>query len=265
MNRAALEEGDCSLLGFGGNGRHFPAFRLSPKYESRQCETVRGSLHSRFASCCSKKNGSTPGASKHFQPFLCGLISMIVMTNAFAILPKTTVGIHADMIQQDYAQPLSQPDRPEPRRHNAKRSRFAKRQAIIYALANHESVESIRRNYGASRHTVLTIRHQYLQEIEAAQEDIKDRIALGYAKKSLDALDKIGQRIAAERSIWKQFNFYDMLTDRIQAIGAPVQKHPYPLSIRLAAFRRAKRNKLSVQPASENTSGDRSVWHEGET
>jgi hypothetical protein len=33
----------------------------------------------------------------------------------------------------------------------------------------------------------------------------------------------------------------------------PCRWHPYPLSIKLAAFRRAKRNKLSVQSASENT------------
>lgn len=170
-----------------------------------------------------------------------------------------------NIAEPNNGQPVSQPDRPKRSRHNAKRLPFAKLQAIIYALANNESICSITRDLHVSSHEVLFIRHQYLQEIEAAQEDIKDRIALGYAKKSLDALDKIGQRIAAERSIWKQFKFYDMLTDRIQAIDTPVQKHPYPLSIKLAAFRRAKRNKLSVQSASENTSGERSMRHEGET
>jgi hypothetical protein len=143
------------------------------------------------------------------------------------------------------------------RRHNAKRCRFAKRQAIIYALANHESVESIRRTLHTSRHTVLAIREQYPHEIEAAQEDIKDRIALAYAKKSLNALDTIGQRIAAERSPFKQFKFYDELTERIHALQMPVQKNSYPLSIKLAALRQAKRNKLSAP--------DRSMWHEEKT
>ena len=139
-----------------------------------------------------------------------------------------------------------QPERAKPRRHNAKRCRFAKRQAIIYALANHYSVESIRRNCRASRHTVLDIREQYPHEIEAAQEDIKDRIAMAYAKKSIDALDIINQRIAAERSPLKQLKLYDEFTERMQALDTPVQKHPQPMSIKLAVLRRAKRNELSL-------------------
>jgi hypothetical protein len=143
------------------------------------------------------------------------------------------------------------------RRHNAKRCRVAMRQAIIYALANHESVESIRRTLHTSRHIVLAVREQYPHEIEAAQEDIKDRIALAYAKKSLDALEIIGQRIAAERSPFKQFKLYDELTERMHALQMPVQKKSYPLSIKLAALRRAKRNGLSAP--------DRSMWHEEKT
>jgi hypothetical protein len=71
------------------------------------------------------------------------------------------------------------------RRHTAKRCRFAKRQAIIYALANHESVESIRK-YHKSRHTVLAIREQYSHEIETAQARIKGqsrRITLNWRMK----------------------------------------------------------------------------------
>jgi hypothetical protein len=64
MNRAALEEGDCSLLGFGGNGRHFPAFRLSPKYESRQSESRRGSLHSRLPAFDLRKLAQRPELQK---------------------------------------------------------------------------------------------------------------------------------------------------------------------------------------------------------
>ena len=131
------------------------------------------------------------------------------------------------------------------------------RQAIIYALANHESVESIRRTLHTRRHIVLAIRDQYAQEIEAAQEDIKDRIALAYAKKSIDALDIISQRIAAERSPLKQFKLCDQLTERIHALQIPVQKNSDPLSIKLAALRRAKRSKLPAP--------DRSMWHEEKT
>ena len=65
----------------------------------------------------------------------------------------------------------------KPRRHNAKRCRFHKRQGIIYALANDESITSITRELLVSRHTVLAVRKQYAREIGAAREDIKERIA----------------------------------------------------------------------------------------
>jgi hypothetical protein len=134
-------------------------------------------------------------------------------------------------------------------RHNAKRCRFAKRQAIIYALANHESVESIRRNYRASRHTVLAIREQYPREIEAAQQHIKALIEGRCIQLANEAIDKIGRLIPGERSMTRLLKICDKLRDKAQALDTPVQKHPQPMSIKLAALRRAKRNKLSVSSA----------------
>ena len=111
-------------------------------------------------------------------------------------------------------------------------------------------IRSLDRNAIFKRsHTVLAIQAQYPHEIEAAQQKIKERIALGYAHKALGALDKIGQRIAAERSPLKQFDFYDRLADRIRALDIPVRKHPQPMSMKLAALRRAKRDKLSLPSA----------------
>ena len=71
------------------------------------------------------------------------------------------------------------------RLHNAKRCRFAVRQTIIYALANDESVESIRRKYHVSRDTVLSIREQFAPEIEAAREGIKGQIEVHYYKRRM--------------------------------------------------------------------------------
>jgi hypothetical protein len=147
--------------------------------------------------------------------------------------------------QSNCGQLLPQSDHLKARRHNAKRCRLATRQAIIYALATGESVECTRRTFHVSRHTVLAVRNQYAQEIEAAQEEVKERIAMAYVKKSLDALNVISQRIAAEHSPLKQFKLYDALTERMQALETPVQTNPYPLSIKLAALRHAKRNQLS--------------------
>jgi hypothetical protein len=132
------------------------------------------------------------------------------------------------------------------RRHNAKRCRFAKKQAIIFGLANHESVESIRRDYRASRHTVLAIREQYPHEIEAAQERIKALMEGRCIQLANEAIDKIGRLIPGERSMMKLLKIYDKLTDKTQALEAPVQAHPQPMSIKLAALRRAKRNELSA-------------------
>jgi hypothetical protein len=59
--------------------------------------------------------------------------------------------------------------------HDPKQNKAPHRKAlpaIIYALTNHESVESIRK-YHKSRHTVLAIREQYSHEIETTQARIK--------------------------------------------------------------------------------------------
>ena len=139
------------------------------------------------------------------------------------------------------------------RRHNAKRCRVAVREAIIYALANGESVESIRRTLHKSRHTVLAIRDQYPQEIEAAQQRIKSQIELHYYEVAHKALALIERKMAGCSPL-QLLRFYDELTDKMLALETPVQANPYPLSIKLAALRRAKRNE----------SCDRSVWHEAE-
>ena len=143
-----------------------------------------------------------------------------------------------------------QRDHSKPRRHNAKRCRFAKRQAIMYALANGESVECTRRMLHVSRHTVLAIRERYPQEIEAAQERIKAAIEGHYCELAHRALDKIERKIAGERSMTKLLEISNKLQDKVQALDTPVQKHPQPMSIKLAALRRAKRDQgfLSAPP-----------------
>ena len=151
--------------------------------------------------------------------------------------------------------PLMNPNKT--RRHNANRCSFAMRQAIIYALANHESVESIRRTLHTSRHIVLTIREQYPHEIEAAQQRIKALMEGRCIQLASETMDEIGRLMQGERSIMKLLKIYDMLTDRALAFDAPVRKHPYPLSIKLAALRRAKHKELSAP--------DRSMWHEEKT
>ena len=142
-------------------------------------------------------------------------------------------------MQRSNGQTSPQPDHPKPDRHNAKRLPVAKRQAIVYALANRESVESIRRNYHVSRHNVLAIREQYPREIEAAQQRIKELIEGHCIELAHRALDKIERKIASERSWTKLLKITDALQDKVQSFDTPVQtQNPYPLSIKLAALRR---------------------------
>jgi hypothetical protein len=151
---------------------------------------------------------------------------------------------------------IGETDHPKTRRHNAKRCRVAVRQAIIYALANGESVESIRRTLHASRHTVLAIREQYPHEIEAAQKRIKAQIEMHCYELEHKALALIGQKMG-ECSPLQLLKICDALTDKMLALETPVQTHSQPLSIKLAALRRAKRDELSAP--------DRSMWHEEKT
>ena len=137
----------------------------------------------------------------------------------------------------------------KPRRHNAKRLPFAKLQAIIYALANNDSIESIRRTYHVSRHTVHAVRNQCAQEIEAARERIRLKIGRRCCDLVEGAMNEIEQQIKNNpslRGLMKASNFF---IDTLLKLEAPVQTHPQPLSIKLAALRRAKRDKLSVPSA----------------
>jgi hypothetical protein len=145
-------------------------------------------------------------------------------------------------MQLPSSQTLPSPEGAKPRRHNAKRCRVAKRQAIIYALANHESVESIRRNYQVSRHTVLAIRKQYEHQIEAAQKRIKAAVEMHCLDAQCKALALIQRKMHACSPL-ELFKVVDGLTDKMLALETPVQtQNAQPLSLKLAGMKRAKRN-----------------------
>jgi hypothetical protein len=156
----------------------------------------------------------------------------------------------ANMGEPNNGQPLSQPDRPKPSRHNANRLTLEKRWGIIYALANNESVESITHKYHTSRHIVLAIREQCLKEIQAARERIKAEIELQYYAVACVAMRKLLRQIEVEYSPLRLVRLCDKLDEMMIRLKAPVQtQNPQPLSIKLAALRRAKRNGLSFPSA----------------
>ena len=68
------------------------------------------------------------------------------------------------------------------------------------SLANNESICSITRDLRVSRHEVLSIRNQYVQEIQAARERIKAAIEALYLELEHKAMEKIGRLIQVERS-----------------------------------------------------------------
>ena len=108
-----------------------------------------------------------------------------------------------------------QGDHRRPRRHNAKRCRFHKRQGIIHALANNESITSITREFLVSGHTVLAVRKQYAHEVEAARGKIAAVIESRCYQLAHEAMEKIGRQIQAESSPLKLLKIYDKLTDKV--------------------------------------------------
>ena len=144
----------------------------------------------------------------------------------------------------------SLPVHPKPRRHNVKRCRFAKRQAIIYALANNQSIASITRDLRVSRHTVLAVRNTSVQDIEAVRERIAAVIELRCYELSNEAMEKIGRQIEVECSPLKLLKICDKLTDRALMLHTPVQtRTPEPFELKFGKFRRAKQNERSSLPS----------------
>src|SRR5262249_35361830 len=105
-----------------------------------------------------------------------------------------------------------------------------------------------------SRHGVLAIRDQYPREIKAAQKRIKAAVERHYYDLKLEAIDLIARKRKLGFSL-QLIKVCDALTDKMLALETPIQTHPYPLSIKLAALSRVKRNESS----------NRSVWHEAKT
>ena len=68
------------------------------------------------------------------------------------------------------------------------------------SLANNESICSITRDLRVSRHELLSIRNQYVQEMQAARERIKAAIEALYLELEHKAMEKIGRLIQVERS-----------------------------------------------------------------
>jgi len=169
----------------------------------------------------------------------------MIVTRGFCVSLGPSVSVRVNIIQSDNGQTLSPPDRPKPRRHNAKRCPLDERHAIVLALANHDSVESIRRTYHKSRHTVLAIRQQYAQEIEEAQKLIRMVVETKYLDAQSKAIALMEQKMAACSPI-QLMKICDWLTDKALKLETSVQASPYPLSIKLAALRRAKRNGLPL-------------------
>ena len=118
------------------------------------------------------KTGSTPGASKHFQPFLNGLISMIVTGKSCTSL-ESTLTVHLNMIEPNNDQALSQHDKQglpkgDQRRYSAEtilRTRPKTYRKIVQLLADHNwSAIQISKACRVSEHTVRAIRNVRLKK-----------------------------------------------------------------------------------------------------
>jgi len=79
----------------------------------------------------------------------------------------------------------------KPKRHNAKLCPFAVRQRIVNALANGESIRAIARAFRVSNNTVVAVRGQEWQQVEAR----KSRIAAQAEQIATKAADRLLQSV----------------------------------------------------------------------
>lgn len=150
------------------------------------------------------------------------------------------------MVEPNNGESLSQPVRPKARRHNGNRCQLATRKAIIYALANDESIASITREFGVSRHTALAIRKANLQEIEAARDRIAAAIELRCYQLAHEAVEKFGRQIQVDCSPLELLKISYKLRDRAMMLKRPLQTHtPEPFGLKFGKFRHGKRVEFS--------------------
>jgi Homeodomain-like domain len=130
---------------------------------------------------------SMPGASKHFQPFLYGVISIIVTGR------NPQYHVQLNMSESNNGESLPRAHRLNPKRHNAKLCPFAIRQRIVNALANGDSIRAIARALHVSNNTVVAIREQDWQQVEAR----KARLAAQWEQVSTKAVDQLNDHLDA--------------------------------------------------------------------
>jgi hypothetical protein len=97
------------------------------------------------------------------------------------------------MVEQNNGQGLQ----PKPKRHNGKFIDGRKRQAMITALANGESLRSIARRLNASVNTVMAISEQNWQQVETR----KQRIAAQSERNATLAAERITDELESNKHI----------------------------------------------------------------
>ena len=92
----------------------------------------------------------------------------MIVTTELCVSLQTRLPVHANMVQPNN----DQRNYPKPKRHTAKFIDGRKRQAIITALANGESLRSIARRLSTSKNTIAVITRENWTQVDARKQRI---------------------------------------------------------------------------------------------
>jgi hypothetical protein len=110
-----------------------------------------------------------------------------MIVTALCVFSQGSLYVHLIVIESNNGESLLR----ERKRHNAKLCPFAIRQRIVNALANGDSVRAIARGFRVSNNTVVAIRNQDWQQVEAR----KTRLAAQWELAATKAVDQLNDHL----------------------------------------------------------------------
>jgi Homeodomain-like domain len=123
------------------------------------------------------------------------------------------------MTQSSNGQPLPQPEGVKQKRHNATLLDGRKRQAIVTALANGDSIRAIARALQVSNNTVVAIRDQDWQQVAARKERIAAQAELGATEAGDRLIDAIRSGVISGQGLIPAFG---VCVDKMVALRGDV-------------------------------------------
>lgn len=170
---------------------------------------------------------------------------------AFCVFFQSTVYVHLIVSESNNGESLSGTRRLALKRHTAKHCCLAIRQRIVNALANGDSIRAISRALRVSNNTVVAIRDQDWQQVEARKQRIAAQAELGATEAGDRLIDAIRSGTISGQGLIPAFGVCvdKMLALRGDAIGTIRHLHTHRITsddIYAFALERSKPAKAAV-------------------